>query len=349
MRRFLSTKVVADSLKIHSPIARRAVLEGEWTHGPPSLKTKRAKMAYQSIQGLKEVFPLAYDIIQGEKNRHYAAAEQIKQKLSTESNVETKAQLESELLKHEVRAELNDPEVQFNYKTKQLDLRQPVYRHLAQRDWKEYDMLINIQRLEQLHVIPDTLPTIEPRAAIELQFPGPTNKKVTPGDILPNSVCARPPILNVQEFEEIPDGSFYTVLVVDPDTPDVANDSFTTTLHWAVTNVPLSNIDSSMDMSKADQLVSYLPPHPEKNTPMHRYCVWVFRQATQPGEIRKLNISKDDTSLQRENFNIRDFVTSNMLDPIAAHVWRAKYDLSTPAVREKFGLGPGRVFTRTRL
>lgn len=349
MRRFLSTKVVADSLKIQNPIAKAAVLNGEWRLGPPSLKTRRAKAAYKSPIGLKEVFPLAYEIIQKEKEQHYATADEIKQKLHTASSEEIKKELKDELNKHLVRAELSDPEVQFNYHIKHMDLRQPVYRHLAQRDWKKYDMLINIQRLEQLHVIPDTLPTIEPRASIELQFPGPINKKVTPGEILRNSVTAVPPVLKVQEFEEIPDGSLYTLLIVDPDTPDVVNDSFSTTLHWAVANIPLSNIDPNVDVSKADQLVSYLPPHPEKNTPTHRYCVWVFRQASEPGEINKLEISKDDASLTRENFDIRAFVQANKLDPVAAHVWRVKYDLSTEEVREKFGLGAGRVFTRTRL
>ncbi|ANB15063.1 mitochondrial 54S ribosomal protein YmL35 [Sugiyamaella lignohabitans] len=360
-----STEAVS-SLKIRNPRMRRAVLQGDWIDGPPSLRTKHARLAYNSPIGLKEVFPLAYDIILKEKARHYAKAEEIKQELESSDaskiDAETRASLVAKYNKHLVRAELNDPEVQYNYRIKQLDLTQPVYRHLAERDWKSYDMLITLQRLEQLHVIPDTLPTIDPRADVKLQFPTVINKWVTPGEVLRNAVCTRTPIVKIQEFQQIPDNSLYTVLIVDPDTPDIANDGYTTTLHWAVTNIPLSNTSPVVDLAKSDELIPFLPPHPDKNGPTHRYCLWAFRQADPSTSVnatstplgsptvatRRIEIAANDVSLARENFGIRAFVSAHNLDPVGAHVWRCTYDQSTESVREKFGLGPGIVFDKVR-
>lgn len=346
LRRAYSTESVVDSLRIQNPKIRAAVVDGVWNEGPPSLKSRRARIRYQSPEGLSEAFPLAYDIILKEKARHYKLAEEIKQKLAEASEPEEKTALQQLLNKHLVQAEVNDPEVNYNHRINAMDLRQPVYRHLAQRDWKSYDMLLLVQRLEQLHVLPDTMPTINPRAKVDLQFPTAVNQWTTPGQWVRNAICAKQPILRVQEFEEIPDNALYTILVVNPDVPDLENDTFKTVLHWGVSNVPLSNVDAAVDVAKADELVSYLPPHPEKNAPPHRLCVWVYRQAQQPGEIRRIDVETADVA--RDRFDIRAFSDKYGLDAVGAHVWRVKWDLSTPEVRRKYNLGEGNIYSKVR-
>jgi large subunit ribosomal protein L35 len=138
----------------------------------------------------------------------------------------------------------------------------------------------------------------------------------------------------------------YTILIVNPDVPDLENDSFKTHLHWAVSNVPLSNVEHLVDVSKSNELVSYLPPHPEKNAPAHRLCVWVYRQAQQPGDVRRIDV--DAADVVRDRFDIRAFSNKYGLDAVGAHLWRCKWDLSTPEVRKKYNLGEGNVYYKVR-
>lgn len=132
--------------------------------------------------------------------------------------------------------------------------------------------------------------------------------------------------------------------MVNPDTPDLEKNSFSTTLHYALANVLLNNIDNTIDVSKllnkGDKIVlkDYLPLTPEKNTPAQRACLWVFRQKNE----------LQPTEITRENFDIRSFVESNNLLPIGAHVWRQQFDRSVNEIREKYGLDKGRVFYKER-
>uniref|UniRef100_A0A060TCA4 Large ribosomal subunit protein mL38 n=1 Tax=Blastobotrys adeninivorans TaxID=409370 RepID=A0A060TCA4_BLAAD len=334
------------SLKIANPVMRRAVMEGEWKIGPPSLKTRKAKRAYYSPIGLKEVFPLALQVLEKNAANHYTEAKKLEDQLARKPNRPDRDAVKDKITHHKVRAELHNPEAVYNHIIKHSDFNEPVYRYLAERDWRSHDLLLLMQRLETLKVIPDTMPTIEPRAHVRLQFPGVVNKWVEPGTVLRNEVAAKRPILTVQEFDEVSEGSLYTVVIVDPDTPDLETDSFKTTLHWAVSNVPLSNVNHEVDANKGNELVGYLPPHPEKNTPTHRYSVWVFRQATPEEAIRKIDV--DQTDVARERFDIRAFADKYGLTAVGAHVFRVNYDRSTDSVREKFGLGPGMVYSRVR-
>lgn len=330
----------AESLRIADQTFQRAVLNGEWKDGPPSFKSKRGRLSYKSPIGLKEVFPHAMKIIAKERENHYVKVKELREQRAQETDAEKLKELDQLLEKHLVQAEVRNPEVLFNHRFKKTDLSLHIYRHLANREWRKYEMLIMLQRLETLHVIPDTMPTINPRAAVRLQFPGYVNTWTEPGKILRNAVCAKTPIVEIQEFEEIKDNSLYTVLIVDPDTPDIPNDRYKTTLHWAVSNIPLSNTQHRVDLAKSDELVPFLPPHPEKNGPVHRYCLWAYRQGDR--------IEPDAANLGRDRFDIREFSEKYGLDAVGAHVWRVGYDMSTLEVREKYGLGEGVVFYKER-
>lgn len=342
--RFYST--AGEALKIKNPVMRDAVLQGKWAEGPPSLKTRRARLAYQSPEGLNEVFPLAYEIIQKESRRLQNVSDEFEKKASGVADDVRKKELLERSKTAAVRSQMHNPEILYNHKMQLDDFKLPVYRYLEQRDWSEYEKLLNIDRVENMHVIPDTLPTIDLRARVRMQFPGYANKWFAPGDILRNEVASKAPILEVQEFDEIADGSLYTVVIVDPDTPDLESDSYSTTLHWAVVNVPLSNVDNAINASKGEELVPYLPPHPEANIPAHRYVAWVFRQSKNPLEVRKIQVEK--ANLSRLDFDLASFAEQHGLDAVGVHFWRTKYDRSTDGVREKFGLGKGRVFSKIR-
>lgn len=331
------------TFQIKNPSMREAVLEGYSKFGgPPSLKSRTTKLRYNTPIGLDEAFPLAHEIVKAYQADQYKKIEELQKKLETTTKSKDIKVIKKQITKASIKAEIDNPEVKYNFKIGYADFNEPVYRHLAEQKWKDYDLLILMQRLETLKVIPDTMPTLEPRANVEIQFPGFVNKWLTPGDVIPCGVATRPPVVKIQEYKEISENSLYTLVIVDPDTPDLATDSYTTTLKWAVSNIPLSNVNAVVDTEKATELMPYLPPTPEKNSGIHRHAVWAFRQTN--GVVENV----DETLLTRENFNIRKFAEELKLDAVGAHIWRSKFDRTSEALREKYGLAPGRVFTRVR-
>lgn len=316
------------SLRIANQRIRKAVLEGIPKEGPPSLHSRWARARYESPAGLDEAFAEATKITTKEMEQQAKVLEKLTQENADPAKIEAAA----------LKSQFYNPEVRYNHlvQAKEIDMNLPIYRYLAKRDWARRDMLILMQRLEQQHVIPDTMPTLEPRAKVELKFETPAARWLEPAELVPNGVCERVPQLRVQEFEKA-DG-LYTVLIVNPDIPDLENDSYTTGLHFAAVNIPLNNTNQSVDYAKGTILRSYIPPHPEKNAGAQRLAVWVFRQPQA--------IESSDPGF--ENFDIRNFASVHNLDAVGAHMWRVKWDRTTPSIREKYQLGPGRVYFRAR-
>jgi large subunit ribosomal protein L35 len=334
------------SLTIQNPALRAALLSPTLPNGPVSMKTKLSKSRYHSPVDLDKIYPLAYQMLEAESEKMYKKVEEIDSKLESIKDDSELKQLKQEKEQLLVDAELNNPEVLYNglYATTHVDRSQPVYRHYLKEQWKSYNRMLTMQRLESLSVIPDTLPTLEPEVHVQLKFPhNNVETWVEPGAILSSNVTSKPPIFEIVEFKESIN-DLYTVLIVNPDTPDVENDTFTTTLHWGLKDVSLSNTDSIIDVKKLDahpeySLVEYLPPVPEKNLGKQRFAVWIFRQ---DGKLEEM-ISKIES---RENFNIRKYVEDNKLHAVGAHVWRSIYDLNVDNVRDEYGLPEGRIFTR---
>ncbi|SCU83760.1 LAMI_0C04544g1_1 [Lachancea mirantina] len=328
-----------ESLSILSPAVKRCVLQGTPGSGPPSIKRRFNRVKYRSPEKIDQVFKTCYEFMESRAAKKY-------EQLAQETDAEQREKLATD-------AELNNPEVMYNFEfsdkrennPRLIDYEQPVYRHLGRRHWESYGQMLLMQRLETLAVIPDTLPTLEPRAEISVRFPFSTgvNKWIEPGELLSSNVTWLPPVIKIQEFDQVdPNSQLYTVLVVNPDEPDLTSDSFHTVLHYGVANVKISYNDNVVDSRKFDSnslLAEYLAPVPEKNAGVQRFAVWVFRQQ---GAL------EFKEPLQRIGFNIREFSRRNGLLPVGAHIWRSQWDSNVPAVREKYALPPGRVFHRVR-
>ncbi|AOA64795.1 54S ribosomal protein L35, mitochondrial [Komagataella phaffii CBS 7435] len=323
------------SLTVSSNKIKQGLLNAGLPFGPATLRKRSSRIKYSPPIGLSTVYPLAYEILELESTQIYKI-------LSRQAN-ELSMEQKEELL---VRAEYHNPEVVFksHFQTNSLDRTQPVYRRYLREKWENHDKMLLMQRLESLHAIPDTLSTLDPRCDVVLRFPhNNVHTTVEPGQLLSSNVTKKPPSLEVVEFDPIPD-DLYTVLIVNPDTPDLENDTFSTTLHWALRNVPLSSSDISIDALKLQEcpereLVSYLPPVPDKNAPVNRLVVWVFRQ-----NQKELT----DSEVAREFFDIRGFVAQHSLTAVGAHIWRSGWDRNVPNVRDMYGLPKGRVFHRVR-
>ncbi|QPG73989.1 hypothetical protein FOA43_001306 [Brettanomyces nanus] len=332
------------SLALRNKKLQKALLSPNLPEGPFSLKKRSSKIRYISPTGMDEIYPLAYQFLEKQSADVYKKIENMEKKC----NVEQSDELKRTLTKLQVEAEENNPEVVYNamFGSNLVDRTQPVYRHYLEQKWKDYGRMLIMQRLESLAVIPDTLPTLEPQVEVKMKFPcNNVERWIEPGDILSSNVTSRPPMLEVIEFEECKRG-LYTVLVVDPDSPDVENDSYSTTLHWGLKNVELSNQDGIIDARKLVknpdcEFASYLAPTPEKNTGKHRFSVWIFRQKKEIDGFRE--------PVGRERFDIRKFTADNELHAVGAHVWRSIWDRNVNNVRKMYGMGEGRVFAREKV
>lgn len=332
----------AASLSVKNPVLKQALLSPNLPNGPASLKANANKRRYTSPIGLDGIYPLAYELLEKQAEEKYQLIDQLNDKISKDGATPELIKQREEL---QIEAEINNPQVVYNalFATNVLDRTQPVYRHYLKKNWESYKKMLTMQRIETLAVIPDTLPTLEPEVDVNLKFThNNVDTWIEPGNVLSSNVTCKPPTLEIVEFKESTD-DLYTVLIVNPDTPDVENNTYSTTLHWGLANVRLSNNDSIIDMQKLSEnpdieLIDYLPPVPEKNLGKQRFAVWVFRQ---DGQLP----NKDVT---REKFDIRAFVGSNKLQPVGAHVWRSTWDLNVANVRKMYGLPEGRIFSRDR-
>lgn len=342
------------SLRFVRSLASKSRTLGVWSEfssRPASLKVLNENLqlfnkqndketsTYHSPLLIDDVFGEAYELLQQNSGEIYSEISKNKEKLTT-------AELEKLLAK----AEETNPEVLYNvtHNLETVDRGHPVYRQFLQKKWELYDLMVTMQRLEQLSVIPDTLPTLEPLVDVKVKFPHNTKAEfldwVEPGTRLPAFAVSRPPTIEVQEFS-VPEQhtGLYSVLLVNPDTPDLELNSFRTTLHYGLRNVPLTYTDNTISPGKLlsnPEFVfkQYQPLLPEKNAQTQRACLWVFRQAEKLGDVE----------FSSENFDIRSFAENAGLTAVGAHVWRQDFDRSVNGVREQYGLPKGQVYHRVR-
>ena len=111
-------------------------------------------------------------------------------------------------------------------------MNKPIYRHLAEKKWREFKRKVLEQRVTQLSIVPDLLGSLDLVADIDLSF---GRKTVTPGDFVESYISEKLPTLHVQTFT--PGEKLVTVAVVDADVPALDADSFTTRCHFIASNI----------------------------------------------------------------------------------------------------------------
>jgi large subunit ribosomal protein L35 len=190
-----------------------------------------------------------------------------------------------------------------------------------------------MQRLEQMHIVPDVLQAIDPIASILLFFGTP--KRPTPsGDFVNSLISASAPSLKIQSFDKHP--RTITVAVIDPDVPNLAQDSFDYHCHFLATNIPLTATSPNVDLaalSPAQVILPWLPPHAQKGSPYHRLSVFVLEQAGElDAEAVKLSARR------RLGFNIRSFNDKHSLKVVGAQLFRTQWDQNTARVMKDAGL-----------
>jgi len=206
----------------------------------------------------------------------------------------------------------------------------PIYRHLAEEKWNSYNRKIVIQRITQMHVIPDVLPKLDPSTNIEVKFRG---RNITPGDFVPSILSAYQPNLQIQAYDR---GSrLVTVVTIDLDCPDFENDAFYTRCHFLATNIQIEPTAPNVPIAKLDEksqvVLPWLPPFAQKGSPYHRLVTFVLEQKEQ----RTFSAEHLKTRWSRDGFNLRSFVGNNGFKPVGVHIFRNKWDPWTAGVMHR--------------
>lgn len=253
-------------------------------------------------------------------------------------------------------------------------MNRPIYRFLADRKWRSQKRLIQMQRLTQMNVIPDLLPTLDLIADVGLSF---GRFPIKPGAFVPSPVSERPPKLTVQCFDS---GShLYTIVVVDPDVPNVDTDRFDARCHYLAVNIPLSptnvqvsfgkmpgqSMVSGIDAASSEHLVeAWTPPFAQKGSPYHRICICAMRQPE--GLVIDVSQAKSQLAEQRDIIAqakakgsegreqnrafIKDLMRRHQLRPVGAFLFRTQWDDSMDSLMTQLDIeGVGTELKRKRI
>ncbi|KAJ7440001.1 phosphatidylethanolamine-binding protein, partial [Mycena galericulata] len=270
---------------------------------------------------------------------------------------EERTSLEAELEKMraklkilDVQSEVNLPEVRWSVANAMADLSIPSHRHLVEQRWrKDGDLDLLMERIHQMHVVPDVLPVLHPSLDLHVaarlmpkhfdalmrrnRFQRRLNtfKDVIPGNYLTPQQTRVPPKLYANVFHT--DVRLYTMLLVDPDVPDEANRTFTTFLHWLKPNIPLSATHTGR-IPLLNTHTRYVPPHPQRGTPYHRYVLLLLPQPPLTGHRYTLNAEALLTAQQtRLTQSLRDHAAAQ-----AAAAAEARLGFDVRAFARQWGL-----------
>ncbi|KAF2502443.1 PEBP-like protein [Lophium mytilinum] len=239
-----------------------------------------------------------------------------------------------------ILADINDPVVKKKHEDGEGDMNKPIYRYLADKQWRQYRRKILEQRISQLNLVPDILPNLDPVAEVDLAF---GRHKIPHGDFVDSLISENVPRLKVQVFDK--GERLVTVVVVDPDVPIVQRDGFDYRCHFIASNIPISPTSTSIALNQLDLRVKdasakhialpWLPPTAHRGAPYHRLAVFLLRQAD--GKV--IDTAKVGDSTKRDGFILRSFMDKQKLTPVGVTVFRTKWDENMAGVMQRAGLG----------
>ena len=142
------------------------------------------------------------------------------------------------------------------------------------------------------------------------------------------------PRLSVQVFDQ---GERYiSIMVVDPDVPDLEKDGFSSRAHYLATNIKISPTDPKLPfstLSPSEQVIlPWLPPFAQKGSPYHRLTLLVFEHK----DNRPLDFNMLKTRYsKREGFDARTFIAKTGARPVGAFMFRTVWDEGMQALMER--------------
>ncbi|KAF3184625.1 hypothetical protein TWF225_005916 [Orbilia oligospora] len=194
----------------------------------------------------------------------------------------------------------NNPRIKYTYDNKlKIDPYRKIYQHWDDQKWRSLKRKLLMQRVEQMNVVPDILPSIDPIIDVSLRF---RRKNVPHGAKVLAKNATRYPSVQVKQFDS--KKRLVTVLVVDPDKPNLEKNGFDYYLQWMVTNCDISIenpmvVGVSTSHNARDEVAPYEVPYVHKGENYHRYCLFILEQNGTieiPGKPERLtNFKKAET------------------------------------------------------
>jgi large subunit ribosomal protein L35 len=235
---------------------------------------------------------------------------------------------------------------------------------LADKKWRSYERKVVVQRMEQMNIVPDILPTIDPVVSTKLGFtwpsslPGskPGKERIMPhGDFVESRLSEHPPTLHIQPYTQ--GEQLVTIALINPDVPDVSTDAYNYRCHYLACNVVISPTWTGIPLTQlnpASQVLhDWLPAFAQKGAPYQRMAFIILAQrpaqslpagnnerpaakTIDVGEIKQW----EGKFAQRDGFSLRGFASQFGLKPIGVHLFRTHWDDGTAGVMRRAGI-PG--------
>jgi len=262
------------------------------------------------------------------------------------------------LEKEKIWADINDPLVKKRFEDGMGDMNKPIYRHLADKKWRSYAREVLMQRVHQMNVVPDLLPTIDPVVSTALSFPikaMPWKRRNVPhGEMVESAISEMPPVLKIQPYEK--GDKLVTIAVMNPDVPDVENDDFSYRCHFLAINIPISPDGALVKFDKLSQesqlIHPWLPAFSQKGAPYQRMSIFVLEQPaaeqvpvgsgevapSKTLEVAKVLEARNGKFAAREGFNLRSLVLALGLKPVGVDLFRTQWDEGTKGVMKRAGI-----------
>ncbi|KAJ1725428.1 mitochondrial 54S ribosomal protein YmL35 [Coemansia erecta] len=263
-----------------------------------------------------------------------AAARELKQAQDSGASDENVSELKKRWFDLAVESEIRDSEVLWNAKMGKFDLSRPVYQHLKQKAWLARPLEVLMQRLLQMFVLPDLMdPRIVgiPESQLKITMSG-AQEAIEPGVVIDPKEAREQLGIELVTFRE--ESRLHTLVMVDLDEPFEEQQTFREQFHWVAANLPFSMTKTTADFAEGDVLLPYIPPHPAKGTPTHRYAVVAFEQ----GDAGQTRISGVEAS---RDMVLHEFATKHSLRPVGISFFRATWNESVDEVyRDILNLPP---------
>ncbi|KAL8823388.1 MAG: hypothetical protein Q9191_005904, partial [Dirinaria sp. TL-2023a] len=240
-----------------------------------------------------------------------------------------------------ILADINDPLIKKRFEDGMGDMNRPIYRHLADKQWRAYRRKVQLQRITQMNIVPDILPHLDMTAEVTVAF---ERREIAPGAIVDSRLSRKPAELRVQVFDK--GTRLVSIAVVDPDVPNTATDGFDYCCHFLAVNIPLSPAHPSLPLKKLTRnqssrlVLPWLPPFAQKGSPYHRLAVFVLQQQQHHHhqEEQELDAEAIRNKVPRDGFKLRSFMDQFQVSPIGAALFRTVWDENTSGVMTRAGI-----------
>ncbi len=147
-------------------------------------------------------------------------------------------------------------------------------------------------------VVPDVLPSWPPQT-VSVRYHHAHESEL--GNTLSTQITSSAPQIHFPSEK----GTFYTLLMVDPDAPSASDPEFRHFLHWFVVNIPGGGGDH-INVHSGHTIAGYMGPAPPTGTGPHRYVTIVYKQG---GQVEPTSVhEKVEKMEERKGFKVQETV-----------------------------------------